>query len=191
MHRVHGKVSSALVKKHKKKNKSTNEELSLGDVELLKNNEKLVDLNLTKCRDLFCGTEPIDDLTLKVYTNSYKITINTPWIENCTLPVIMLANCIQYPRKMLGFHLAVDEIDFSWYKSNDLENWDFLSDGYSYYTNDEDVGSYLKLRCLPKNENGYGPVFEVLSKNEVEKTPQRFPFESRFQYTKETLSNNW
>lgn len=184
-----GRISTNVDKvlsKQKKKNKNTTDvNLLINDIFLYQNGKNLNGEEI--CKNIF---DKNHDLKLKILNNEYIIMINTPWIKSATLPTSMLANFLVYPSKFETQFTDKDSSEFTWFKSQDQKEWIEVGKGFLYKPTNDDINSYLKIHCLPKNGNICGPITEVVSTNKVEADPGQCPFEIRHNFTKEKLSGS-
>ncbi|KAK4879321.1 hypothetical protein RN001_007467 [Aquatica leii] len=186
--RVTTNVEKVVNKKRAKKKSDTTvlPEVAI-EVKLLANKVP-IDTERT-CRDVFINN-PSNDLTLSVIDTDFLIILNSPWINNITLPRSIMANFPVYPSKfeadLTDKHLS----EFNWYKSDNKINWTLVGKDFVYTPSNSDINSYLKLTCLPRNDQSVGPVIETVSEVQIEASPGYCPFETRHQFTKEKMSGN-
>lgn len=184
--RINTNVEKVLLKKAKKKNKKTVEseivEPQISSKILLNNGE----VNLeSPCKEVF---QLENNVLLKILEKDYFVVINSPWIDNATLPSAMLARFPVYPSKFECVNIDKKLSEFIWFKSSDKKNWTQVGSGFIYTPLNEDIGAYLKLHCTPKNEHSEGPTIELITDGTVQADPGYCPFETRHQFTQQKCS---
>ncbi|KAB0798204.1 hypothetical protein PPYR_09197 [Photinus pyralis] len=183
--RVTANVSKVINKKNKKKKTdNAQEEENTISASLLHNGTVVGDERT--CHDLF-NSHASDEIVLQLLDKEYLIVINSPWINSLSLPKSIMANFPVYPAKFEGDFIDKNLSEFNWYKSEDKINWELVGCGFMYLPRNEDIKHYLKMTCLPKNENATGPFVETVSETCVEASPGYCPFETRHQFTKDRL----
>ncbi|KAF5285475.1 hypothetical protein FQR65_LT13238 [Abscondita terminalis] len=190
LNRVTTNVEKVLNKKKTKQKleATTSSEVSV-DVKLLENKVP-VSLERT-CRDVFIQNTS-NELVLFVLDNEYLIILNSPWVNSITLPKSIMANFPVYPAKFEADLTDKSLSEFNWFKSENKQDWSLVGKEFIYTPINEDINSYLKLTCLPKNNKTVGPLVEVVSDVKIEASPGYCPFETRHQFTKErTLGNQF
>ncbi|XP_072378791.1 2',5'-phosphodiesterase 12 [Diabrotica undecimpunctata] len=155
------------------------------DVSLLLNKVE-VSKDVT-CENIF---QPGNNITLKVMDKEYDVIVNSPWVDNLSLPMSMLAGFPTYPSKFEVVFTNKEISEFIWSKSVDEKNWTIVGNDYIYEPSNEDINHYLKLTCKPKNEQFEGPTVECVSVCKVEANPGQCPFELRHQFTKQRTKEN-
>lgn len=139
--------------------------------------DNMVLINLIKAK--------LSDLELTVFNEKYKVEINSPLVKDIQLPQALFANFSVQPSKLHMIFTEHFANEFSWYISKDKENWVHKADTYRYDITEQDIGYYLKLRCVPGNLIGKGPPAEAISENTIEHIGNipSCPFELRHKYT--------
>ncbi|KAL3283062.1 hypothetical protein HHI36_006220 [Cryptolaemus montrouzieri] len=133
-----------------------------------------------------------NELSLTVIGKTFNVVINSPWIDTIGLPSSVLATYPVYPNKLEIFNTNIDQSDFIWFDSKDKKNWSEHTRSYIFFPGNELVNSYIKLMCVPKNENREGPSVEVECDNKIQASPGFCPFETRHKFTQSrTLSNQF
>ncbi|KAJ8951873.1 hypothetical protein NQ318_019849 [Aromia moschata] len=175
------RISTNVEKVIKKKNKrKANEgENSSGVTTLLYLDNEEVPRETT-CDKIF---QTGHSVVLKVLDREYNVVINSPWVDAIALPVSILANFPVYPAKFEAVFTDKDLPVFTWSKSREKNDWTTVGSGYIFTPSNEDIGCYLKLRCLPRNHLSEGPAVETVSESPVEAGPGQCPFEIRHQFT--------
>ena len=120
---------------------------------------------------------------LKVGDHCYRVVVNTAAVKAIRLPKAIMSPFIVYPNVVLEF-CAPKDCRYQWYrkqtKSKDNE-WDLVGEGFYYNTSSADIGSQLKVVCLPIN----GLPKEAISEEPVGANPGLCPFEERHVFCKE------
>ncbi|CAG9858960.1 unnamed protein product [Phyllotreta striolata] len=185
--RVATNVEKMMVKKTKKRKKEeTSDKVApkIDVVVLLNDAEVSKD---AQCKDIF---QSGNDVTLKIMDKQFKIIVNSPWIVTLSLPVSILAGFPTYPSKFESVYTNKDLSQFVWSKSKDEKNWSIVGQDYIFSPSNEDINSYIKLTCTPKNEAFEGPTVECISVCRVEANPGLCPFEVRHQFTNKRAKEN-
>lgn len=169
--------------KKRKKNEDEAETNPLTEKIHLYQNGTLVN-NTVTCEELFSNN---DDLRLKIIDEEFIIAINTPFIKSVSLPTSILANFPVYPSKFETMFMEKGLSEFTWFKSEDKNKWVKIGEEFLYTPKNDDINSYLKINCVPKNSESIGLSTEVISKNKIEADPGHCPFENRHKFTQERL----
>lgn len=137
------------------------------------------------CGDVFTSNSTSKIVTLHIRDQEFQVLINSPWVNSLVLPTSILANFPVYPLKFEASYTNADLSEFVWSKCNNehKNNWTELTKGFVYTPTNEDIGSYLKVSCLPKNKDLVGPAAESVSVNGVQAGPGICPFETRHKFT--------
>ena len=152
-------------------------------------------------------------LGIKLLDNSYseyEVVLNPPTITSLKLPNCLLAGFSVRP-EVHGEFIDLEECVFKWYRVSSVteypthnedavagqkqankkrrtsvnqERIEVIADGPLYLIQNKDVGSKLKLVCVPSNGEVSGMEAEVISKSEVIGCPGHIPFEERHLLTK-------
>lgn len=182
--RVNTNVEKVLAKKAKKKNKKAPAENEVIEPQissniLLNNSEVNAD---TPCKEVF---KLENRVLLKILEKDFSVVINSPWIDGASLPSAMLARFPVYPSKFECANTDKKLSEFIWFKSKNKKDWERVGAGFIYVPTNEDVGAYLKLHCIPKNEHSEGPTIELVTDVTVQADPGYCPFETRHKFTQE------
>ncbi|CAH1175936.1 unnamed protein product [Phaedon cochleariae] len=186
--RVTTNVGKIVNKKSKKKMKKENNiQLDQTVTALLYLGDK--ELEKTKlCSDVFqIGNH---NIVFKLLDRNYEVIINSPWVDSMSLPMSILANFPTYPSKFDTVFTDKELSEFTWSKSVDDTTWTHVGKGFIYIPTNEDINHYLKLSCVPKNENSEGPTAEAVSVCKVDASPGQCPFETRHNFTRERARDN-
>lgn len=127
-------------------------------------------------------------LEFSIFEQRFLVVFNAPFVKEMQLPDLIYSNFIVSPVKFIVLFAERSKCQFSWYKSSDKKNWELLPVKQSKYkVLDDDIGCYLKLKCVPCNDTMTGVEMEVISENVVEKMRDipRCPFEIRHKYTEQ------
>lgn len=184
--RVNSNVEKVLIKKpKKKKNKVTENEIIEPQVSssiLLNSQEANAEAS---CKEVF---QLHNSVILKVLEKQYFVVINSPWIDGAALPTAMLARFPVYPSKFECVNANKKLSEFIWFKSKNKTDWTQVGVGFIYMPSTDDIGAYLKLHCIPKNEHCQGPAMELVSDVTVQADPGYCPFETRHKFTEQKTS---
>ncbi|XP_018323027.1 2',5'-phosphodiesterase 12 isoform X2 [Agrilus planipennis] len=132
------------------------------------------------CQDVFKQ----NNLILTVLEKQYKIMKNCPWVDSICLSNVLLANYPVYPNKFEVSFTNKDLCEFIWYKSKDKKEWIRIGEGFLMQLSNNEINYYLKLQCIPKNDDLIGPLTEVVSDVVVQASPGLCSFDIRHQFTK-------
>lgn len=180
--RVSANVEKVVNKKNKKKQNLEPQKINT----ILKlNNEKVDDT--TECQQVF---NQGGDLKLIIEDSSYKVVVDSPWIDAMSLPTSIMATYPLYPSKFEAFNTNKSLSKFVWLTSQDQVNWKECFNGYLFTPPNTIIGSYVKLVCTPSNGTTEGPAVEIESENKVDASPGLCPFEERHKYTENLTGNN-
>lgn len=186
LNRININVEKALIKKIKRKKKKNIENADNEIIEpeissniLLDNSEVNSEI---LCKDLF---KLQNKLILKVLEKSYIVVINSPWIDGAALPDAILARFPVYPSRFESVNTDKKLSEFIWFKSKDKIDWTRIGEGFIHMPANEDIDTYLKLHCIPRNEHTEGPTVELVSDITVQADPGYCPFETRHKFTQQ------
>lgn len=132
-----------------------------------------------------------NDLKINILGIDYIIKFNAPWVSNMKLPESLLAGFPVYPGIFESVYTDITKSKFTWYKTNSNNKkitWEQIAHGFIYTPTTNDIGSMLKLKCLPMNDQCDGPEIEIQSDGIVEAGPGHCPFEDRHNFTKDKLT---
>lgn len=187
LNRVSVNVEKVVNKKNKKKKSSQDADTNTTPINArLVLNGAEIDGDII-CREIF-KLEFNSNVILKVLEQEYNIVINSPWVDGVTLPSSILANFPVYPSKFETVFTEKDLSEFIWYKSENKVDWKQIGSGFVFMPKNEDINSYLKINCIPRNKTSVGPIAEAISDVKVEASPGFCPFENRHQFTKQRAS---
>lgn len=184
--RVAQNVEKTLNKKNKKRKKEDTADVGTKICVMLLLNNVEVKKDV-ECKEVL---QPGNDITLKVMDKQFKVIVNSPWIVNFALPVSILAGFPTYPAKFETVYTDKNISKFIWSKSIDEKNWLIIGHDFMYTPSNDDINNYLKLSCIPKNEQFEGPTVECLSVCRVEASPGQCPFETRHLFTELRTTEN-
>uniref|UniRef100_A0A7G3AIK4 2',5'-phosphodiesterase 12 n=1 Tax=Lutzomyia longipalpis TaxID=7200 RepID=A0A7G3AIK4_LUTLO len=147
--------------------------------------------------DILASDDLRNTLELCILGQKLPVAVNHPFVDNITLPTSILAGFFVYPSKVeLSFATEAD-CTFIWYvgsvpKSGKFSEIDFkeAGRGFSYFAQPEDVGSHLKVECIPRRHDLEGPAVECISKCTIQAGPGECPFDIRHSFTAKPLSGN-
>lgn len=177
--RVKVNVDKAVNKKKKKK--STSDDI-LSSIALTSNKEEVP--KERTCDEVF---RPGSAVQLSINEQTFDVIINAPWVLTLNLPTSILANFPTYPSKFEGVYTDKELSEFTWYRSKDKVEWEVVGKNFIYVPSNADINCYLKMSCVPKNEEFEGPVVETETSCQVQASPGECPFERRHAFTKEKL----
>ncbi|KAH8365648.1 hypothetical protein KR093_003098 [Drosophila rubida] len=134
------------------------------------------------------------ELQLRVMDKPLDIVFNQPWVAGLQLPSSIMAGYLVYPLKLQLQFATRQHSRAQWYKTlkptSTKAEWTPCTEGFIYQVTEEDLDYFLKLVVTPGNEQGvYGPAVEYISSTSVQAGPRNCPYESRQQFTKQSLSN--
>lgn len=181
------KVAAKKMKLKKKKNEKTEEDTEEKKIEvsLFVDNNEIARNSI--CSEVFL---PGKHIVLKLESKSFKIVVNSPWIDAISLPSSMLATFPVYPSKFESVFTEKELSTFVWTKSKDKKTWTDVGNGFIFTPSNDEIDHYLKLSCTPKNSSNEGPCTETISECKVEASPGKCPFDTRHEFTKERASGN-
>lgn len=195
--RMKCKIQSTIIRKASKKNKKIALEedkvLPSFSIALIKNGVQ-VDEN-TKNEEAWQS-----DVKFIINDECFQIVVNPPSVAHISLPKCIMSGFPVYPKVTLEFS-SIENSIFKWYRkveksdvdisihSKDIKDkndvWKFISEGYLYVTGESDVGTKLRVSCLPLLQDKEGLEGAAISVNNVISGPKRCPFEDRHRFTKE------
>ncbi|RZF34601.1 hypothetical protein LSTR_LSTR016636 [Laodelphax striatellus] len=151
----------------------------------------------TICRDAIFCYKSAKNLSLNINDVQYSVSINAPWVNELCLPSSMLAGFFIYPSKFNVLFSEQKDCSFTWFRKkckqapkSDDPGWQKVGEGFVYTVENEDVGYYLKLTCVPSNNELKGPEASTVSSGLIEAGPGLCPFEDRHPFTQNRLSGN-
>lgn len=188
------KILSKKIKKRMKKNptevkmEETIDNIESGNIILMKD-DSIVGLNESWTKLL----DNPSQLSMIIFGVPYNIKFNAPWVLRMKLPKSILAGFPIYPSEFESLFTDKSKSEFTWYRYdfiNDRMSWIKVGEGYIYIPSNEDIGTKLKLDCVPRNNEHEGPKIEIESEYQVEAGPGTCPFELRHSFTQTKLSGN-
>ncbi|KAF5278710.1 hypothetical protein FQA39_LY18359 [Lamprigera yunnana] len=141
------------------------------------------DINLKEFMDI-----PKKNIVFTIAKQSFEVIINAPLVKELLLPKVIFANYFHEPTKFKRAYTVKQLSDFIWYSSTDKVVWTIVHKSFKYKPNINQLGKYLKFKCIPRNSEGEGPHFEVICEIPVAeiRLPSKCPFNERHLYT-----NTW
>jgi 2',5'-phosphodiesterase len=147
------------------------------------------------CRNLLI----MPNVVIAVNGQLFHLDIDPPTVKTLKLPTLIMAGYPVYPSKFEVEYCESTQCEFIWYKSHasvkvapsedSSESWDQVGAGFSYTTSNSDIGSWLKVKCIPKNSSKEGLPECAISSQVIEAGPCECPFEIRHSFTKEFMGN--
>ena len=183
--RVNTNVEKQVNKKRKRKKNA--EELQQIEVKSFLTRNAEVVQNDIPCKDVFVHENIIE---LHLLNMVYSVIVNSPFVDSLSLPKSLMSGFAVYPNEFESVFTDIRLSDYSWYASQDKLNWRLIGSGFLYTPTNLEIGSYLKLVCVPKNQNHEGPVAETISNETVSAGPGVCPFEIRHKFTMNKCSKN-
>lgn len=191
--RIDANLDKIVGKKKRKKEKKKNgiEEAPIDNVEqgniVLLKRDNAVNLEIL-CKTIF---EDPSELSMIILGVPYTVKFNAPWIISMKLPASILAGFPAYPSEFESLFTDKNKSKFTWFKRHSSKSpWEEVGEGVLYIPDMKDIGSILKLRCLPRNDSLEGPELEAISTQTIEAGPGLCPFETRHLFTKTKLNGN-
>ncbi|GAB0096025.1 2',5'-phosphodiesterase 12 [Sergentomyia squamirostris] len=134
-------------------------------------------------------------LELSIIDQKLPVVVNHPYVDLITLPTSILAGYFIYPSKVELSFASEDDCTFIWFKGELPKSgkpseiaFEETGRGFTYFVKPEDVGSHLKIECIPRRDDIEGPSVECISKCTVQAGPGECPFDLRHNFTRENLS---
>jgi len=196
--RIVANIDKACVK-HRKKNlkkqgssAATLEEFKL-EVNLTQKSE-LLDSSLS-CRKLL----ELDNVAIAVKDQIFYLDIDPPAIKTLKLPSSMMSGFPIYPSKLEVENCSRTDCKLIWSTSlknlntapdADSEVWVPVGSGFTFTPTNVEIGSWLKLECIPQNGDRLGLPETVVSSRVLEAGPGFCPFEVRHQFTAQPVDKN-
>lgn len=188
------KACSKYRKRMQKKSPAGNVDAFKLDVELMQNSEVLD--SEVACRKLL----EMPNVAIAVNGQLFHLDIDPPAVKTLKLPSCFMAGFPVYPNKIELENCQLNECEFIWSKSPNLtsktapeassDTWVAVGSGLSYTTSNLDIGSWLKLECIPKSSSKVGLSEFAIASQIVEAGPGPCPFEIRQNFTKEFVDNS-
>uniref|UniRef100_A0A3B3ZTY0 2',5'-phosphodiesterase 12 n=1 Tax=Periophthalmus magnuspinnatus TaxID=409849 RepID=A0A3B3ZTY0_9GOBI len=149
---------------------------------------------------LLFGEEPVqesmvnseawrDGTVLCVGEVRYAVLRNAPTFTSAELPRSLMAGFPVCPKLQLEFG-NMEDCEFTWFKETCAvsgENWVEVGSGRVFVPSNEDIGSRLQLRCLPKDATRNGLVKELQSEGAIEAGPGTCTFDTRHLFTQQLM----
>lgn len=164
------------------------------DVQLMQSS-KILDPEIS-CRNLIS----MPDVGISVNGQFYLLDIDPPTVKALKLPTSLMAGFPIYPKiDIENCHL--DDCEFKWFRKresststteSDVENdsWSLIGTGFSYVASNLDIGSFLKVECIPKKASRIGLQEVATAAQVVEAGPGLCPFEIRHGFTKDFVGDS-
>lgn len=136
----------------------------------------------------------VTNLNLILFMNDQqlKVNITLPSVKKITLssPIIITGSVV-----LAMYQLSSkDYCDLIWYRGLTTDEeivWEKIAQGKRYLPTIDDLNYNLKVVCTPKNQNGFGPSLECISKTPITAGPTGYcPFERRHVFTSSKLKGN-
>ena len=183
--------------KYRKKNKlkkspesAVSEEFKL-DVTITENNEVLC--SELACRELLA----MQNVAIVVNGQCFHLDIDPPTVKTLKLPASIMAGYSVYPSKLEVEYCTPNQCEFKWFKCHaptapvgESDVWTQVGTGLTYTTSNLDIGSWLKLECIPKSLTREGLPEITVASQKIEAGPGPCPFEIRHNFTKEFMGND-
>ncbi len=177
-------------KKMKKIQEGANEEFKL-DVQLTENSEAIG--AEVACRSLLV----MHNVAIVVNGQCFQLDVDPPTVKSVKLPTSIMAGFPVYPSKLEVEYCNPNQCEFKWFKCHtpsapaaESDVWILVGTGLSYTTSNLDIGSWLKLECIPKSQSKEGLPETAIASQRVEAGPGLCPFEIRQNFTKEFVGND-
>lgn len=130
----------------------------------------------------------MDGAVLCVGDARYAVLRNAPTFTTAELPRSLMAGFPVCPKLQLEFG-NIEDCEFTWFKESTCagsgENWTEVGSGRVFVPSNEDIGSKLRLRCLPKDGARCGLVKELQSEDAIEAGPGTCTFDTRHLFTQQ------
>ena len=149
---------------------------------------------------LFKSLLVMNDVTLSVNDTIYQLDVNPPLVISLKLPNSAMAGFNIYPTKLEVENCDVSHCEFVWFKSSPAlpsvpnadsdSNWTITGNGMIYSVTNLDIGSWLKVKCIPKASEKEGLPEVAITPKVVEAGPGPCPFEIRHQFTQERMDES-
>uniref|UniRef100_A0A3B3ZTY4 Phosphodiesterase 12 n=1 Tax=Periophthalmus magnuspinnatus TaxID=409849 RepID=A0A3B3ZTY4_9GOBI len=149
-----------------------------------------------------------DGTVLCVGEVRYAVLRNAPTFTSAELPRSLMAGFPVCPKLQLEFG-NMEDCEFTWFKETCIEhcccvlgqedtsptlpfavsgeNWVEVGSGRVFVPSNEDIGSRLQLRCLPKDATRNGLVKELQSEGAIEAGPGTCTFDTRHLFTQQLM----
>lgn len=118
----------------------------------------------------------------------YAVLRNSPTVTSAELPRSLMAGFPVCPKLQLEFG-NIEDCEFTWFKetpgAGSGENWAEVGSGRVFVPSNENIGSKLRLRCLPKDGTRCGLVKELQSEGAIEAGPGTCTFDTRHLFTQQ------
>lgn len=147
------------------------------------------------CRDL---VKLKGKLELIIMNSAYEVMCNVPWVTKLNLPKSILSNTTIGPLNLGLLFSDREKASFKWFRSTqdnprkvlNSKDWISVGEGCFYNVKEDDVGHYLKLMCVPRNDEKTGPEFSEISCEPVVKHDFKFYYLKTHSLTNESLGGN-
>ena len=145
-----------------------------------------------------------DGATLTIGENSFTVKVNPPTMKSLHLPESIMSGFPVMPLMELEFSTKQHCI-YTWFKSiscseekassvplsaSEILSWEVVGNDFLYSPTILDIGCFLKLTCIPGNEDRLSDVkSDVTSLVTVSAGPGNCPFDTRHTYTNKPTDN--
>lgn len=176
----------------KKKRKSPGEDCPSGEgedlaIKLTLNNEEILGSVVNEEAFVQGTVLHIDDVAIDV-------EINLPVVKSIKLPKNIMAGFTIFPKIEAEF-TDLSQSSYTWYrfpsKGAKIEDYEEICRDMIYHSTTSDLEYFLKLSCIPKQNERIGTEYVANSPNQVEAGPGFCPFEKRHLYTNQNSEKNW
>lgn len=180
--------------KHRRKNMKkqgvTNLEEFKLEVNVMQRNEVL-DSSIS-CRNLL----EMEDVAIAVKDQMFHLDVDPPMVRTLKLPSSLMAGFPVYPSKLEVENCSRTECKFIWSTSPknlktapeaDSDVWVPVGNGFTFTPSNIEIGSWLKVECIPKKGDRLGLQEAVVSSRIFEAGPGFCPFEIRHSFTIEPV----
>lgn len=156
-------------------------------------NDQVLDSDLT-CRELV----EMPDVAIVVNGQYFHFDVDPPAVKSIKLPSSIMAGFPVYPSRVELENCVLEECEIIWFKSNksaktapeaDSDTWVPVGNQLSYSASNQDIGSWLKIECIPINSSKEGLPEIFVAPQAIEAGPGPCPFETRHNFTKEFVGN--
>lgn len=127
-----------------------------------------------------------DGAVLCVGEARYTVHRNAPSFTSAELPRSLMAGFPVCPKLQLEFG-NLEDCEFTWFKENTgagpEQSWTEVGSGRVFVPSNDNIGSRLRLRCLPRAGARCGLAMELQSGGAVEAGPGACTFDTRHLFT--------
>jgi len=195
--RIVANIDKACVKHRKKNQKKQGSTGTLEEFKLevnLTQKSQLLDASLS-CRKLL----ELDDVAIGVKDQIFHLDIDPPAIKTLKLPSSIMSGFPIYPSKLEVENCSRMDCKLIWSTSPknlktapdaDSDVWVPVGTGFTFTPTNVEIGSWLKVDCIPQNGDRLGLPETIVSSRVLEAGPGFCPFEVRHQFTVEPVDKN-